>query len=203
MSRSRYPQYTWQQSKPGHWEREIDEAERFYTSLAKSYEGSGRIFFAITGFVSVSVDITNGSSGQDVEDALRKAWLRLRYDSPTIASRVDYDSKRSKYIKTYKAFNPDHLDFHTEQWLSETFIPITPNMHGLDWCNSDPLAPKVPTLFVITPPYTNGSKRAAVHLDLVLRSPHDISECNRLPRNNELYADIVRRKLMELAHSNC
>lgn len=180
MPQSRYPQYTWQQPKPGHWEREIDEAERFYTCLAKSCEGSGRMFFAITGFVSVSVDITNSSSEQDVEDALRKAWLRLRYDCPTIASRVDYDSEKSKYMKTYKAFDPDHLDFHTESWLSETFVPIKTNMHGLDWCNSDPMAPKLPSLFVIKPPYANESKRATVHLDLVLRSSHDISECNRV-----------------------
>lgn len=134
------------------------------------------MFFAITGFVSISVDLTNGSTGQDVEDALRKAWLRLRYDYPTIAARVDYDKERGKYIKTYKSFDPNHLDFHTESWLSDTFMPITPNMQGLDWCNSDPLAPRVPTLFVITPPYNNGSKKATVYLDLVLRSPHDISK---------------------------
>lgn len=54
-------------------------------------------------------------------------------------------------------------------------------MYGLDWCNSDPLAPEVPTLFVITPPYGNGSEKATVRLDLVLRSPHDISEFNQSP----------------------
>jgi hypothetical protein len=179
MSQSRYPQYTWQQSRRNHWEREIDEAECFYTSLAKSYEGSGRMFFAITGFISISVDITDGSTRRDVEDALRKAWLKLRYDCPTIAARVDYDKERAKYFKTYKSFDPDHFDFHTESWLSDTFIPITPNMNGMDWCNSDPLAPRVPTLFVITPPYNSGDKKATVHLELVLRSPHDISKCGQ------------------------
>lgn len=193
MLQSRYPQYTWQQSKPGHWEREIDEAERFYTYLAKSYEGSGRVFFAITRFVSISVDNTNGSSGQDVEDALRKAWLRLRHDCPTIASEVEYDSERNKYIKTYKAFDPNHLDFHTESWLSKTFVPIIPNMTGLDWCNSDPPPPKSPTLFVITPPYTNGSKRATAHLDLVLRSPHDTSECSQVHEDINVYTDEHRK----------
>lgn len=139
------------------------------------------MFFAITGFVSISVDVRNGSTGQDVEDALRKAWLRLRYDCPTIATRVDFDKERGKYFKTYTSFDPDHLDFHTESWLSDTFIPVTPNMHGLAWCNSDPLAPRVPTLFVITPPYDNSSKKAAVHLDVILRSPHDISKFARNP----------------------
>jgi hypothetical protein len=61
------------------------------------------------------------------------------YDLPTIAARVDYDKERGKYFETYKSFDPDHVDSHTESWLSDTFIPITSNMHGLDWCNSDPL----------------------------------------------------------------
>ncbi|KAJ4994437.1 hypothetical protein SVAN01_00266 [Stagonosporopsis vannaccii] len=174
MTQSRYPEYTWQQTEPGHWERDIDEAERFYTCLAKSYEGSGRMFFAITGFLSVSVEITEGSAGHDVEEAL--------------PARIDYDSKREKYVKAYKSFDPDHLEFHTESWLNETFVPITPNMSGLDWCNSDPLAPKIPTLFVITPPYTNGSKRPVVHRDIVLRSPHDISKYCRI-YSDDIFAD--------------
>jgi hypothetical protein len=175
MSHLHYPQLAWRQTKPGYWEREIDEAERFYTCLAKSYEGSGRMYFAITGFVSISVHIAHNASGHDVEEALRQAWLRLRYNYPTIASRVNYDSERGKYIKSYTTFDPKYVDFQTESWLSQTFLLIVPNMTGLDWCNSDPLAPKFPTLFVITPPYTNGGQQGFVHRDLVLRAPHDIS----------------------------
>lgn len=177
MTQPRYPEYTWQQTEPRYWERDIDEAERFYTCLAKSYEGSGRMFFAITGFVSISVEITECAAGHDIEGALRKAWLKLRYDCPTIASRVHYDTKRERYVKSYKAFDPDHLEFHTESWLNETFVPITPNMSGLRWCNSDPLAPKIPSLFIITPPYINDNKKPLVYRDIVLRSPHDISKC--------------------------
>jgi hypothetical protein len=176
MLQSRYPQFTWRQTKPGHWEREIDEGERFYTCLARSYQGSGYMYFAITGFVSISVELRDGASEYDIEEALRRAWLRLRYDCPTIASRVDYSTKQERYIKSYKSFDPEHVDFQTESWLSQTFVPIVPNMTGLDWCNSDPLAPGIPTLFVITPPYINGGKQDVVHRDLVLRSPHDISE---------------------------
>ncbi|KAJ8113710.1 hypothetical protein OPT61_g4219 [Boeremia exigua] len=176
MSQTRYPQFVWQQTKPGHWEREIDEAERFYTCLAKSFEVSGRMFFAITGFVSISVEITDSSTDKEVEEALRKAWLRLRYDCPTIGSHVDYNSEKGKYIKSYTAFDPEHLELHTKSWLSKTFVPLNPNMSGLDWCNSDPPAPKIPTLFIMTPPSTSGSERHVVYRDIVLRSPHDISK---------------------------
>jgi hypothetical protein len=175
MPPSRYPQYTWQQTEPGHWEREIDEAERFYTCLAKSYEGSKRMYFAITGFVSISVDTVNGSNGHEVEEALRKAWLKLRYDYPTLASRVSYSIERQRYIKSYTVFDPSNADSQTESWLGQTFVPITPGVSGLDWCNSDPLAPEIPTLFIITPPYASANEQAIVHRDLVFRSPHDTS----------------------------
>ncbi len=78
--------YSWTQVRPGRWEREIDETEQFYTSLAKTYEGSGRCCFAITAYVSFSAQ----GAEHDVEVALRKAWLRLRYECPTIASWVEY-----------------------------------------------------------------------------------------------------------------
>ncbi len=186
MSQSRYPQFVWRETRPGHWEREIDEAERFYTCLARSFEGSDRMFFAITGFISVSHEIKNGLSEYSIEEALRKAWLKLRYDYPTIASHVDYNKEKGKYIKSYTAFDPDHLNGHTQSWLSETFIPHEPKMSGLDWCNSDPPAPRVPTLFVIKPPHSSGSNKTTVQRDIVLRSPHDIS----------MYSHIIKRLMM-------
>lgn len=145
------------------------------------------MYFAITGFVSVSVETANDSSEHDVEEALRKAWLKLRYDCPTIASRIEYNNDRKAYTKVYRAFDIEHVDFLTEAWLNETFVPITPNMSGLDWCNSDPLAPEMPTLFVVTPPYTHG-KLPVVRRDIILRSPHDISKFCQI-RNKYGYAD--------------
>ena len=67
----------WEEITPERWERDIDEAEHFYASLAKSYEGSGRMLFAITGCVSVSCKVTEDqnehSVGSRLNDALRKA----------------------------------------------------------------------------------------------------------------------------------
>jgi hypothetical protein len=78
----RYPDLAWQQTSLGNWEREIDEAERSYTCLAEAYEGSGRMFFAITGFVSLAVDSKDTSSqqtGQRVE-RLAEASIRSPHD---------------------------------------------------------------------------------------------------------------------------
>ena len=178
MASSRYPHLTWQQTNLGHWEREIDEAERFYMCLAKSYEGSGRMYFAITGFAHISVEIEDDSAahiGQNLEDALRYAWLRLRYDHPTIASHTFYDEYQQKWKKRYTPFHPNDIESHTEEWLEQTFLPISPGWTGLEWCNADPIAPELPTLFVITSPNASEDD-GMLRRDVVIRSPHDIMD---------------------------
>ena len=78
MQMDSYSEYTWTETKPGRWERDVDEVENFYTTLAKLYEGSGRMFFAITGHVSLSILKSEGREIEDecrcVDEALRKAW---------------------------------------------------------------------------------------------------------------------------------
>ncbi|KAL2861174.1 uncharacterized protein BJX67DRAFT_375504 [Aspergillus lucknowensis] len=160
--------YSWTEVRPGRWERDIDETEQFYTSLAKTYEGSGRCCFAITGYISFAVP----GREQEVENALRKAWLRLRFDHPTIASRVEYIQQRQRCRKVYEmAPNQESQS----DWLDATFRVIPTKMTGLQWCNSDPPVPKLPTLFIIKrPSRSNGT----VVADLVLRARHDIIDSN-------------------------
>jgi hypothetical protein len=181
MAASRYPQLAWEQTSLGHFEREIDEAECFYTCLATSYEGSGRMFFAITGFVSFSVHVDDDISSQDigrkVDEALRHAWLRLRYDHPTIASQTFYDDHKKKWKKRYTPFHPNDVFSQTEAWLQETFVAISPGMSGPEWCNADPPAPKLPTLFIITSPSSTGKHtEGVIRRDVIIRSPHDIMD---------------------------
>lgn len=172
MALSADDQFEWRATKPGRWERDIDEVEEFYTSLAKAYEGTGRVFFAMTGFLSLSIPIESGSdylrTERRVEEALKHAWTRLRFDHPTIASRVEYDQGQEKYKKIYETFT-DHTS--QQQWLESTFRVVPEKMSGLDWCNSDPPVPALPTLFLIKNAPSDGQSFSA---DLVLRSHHDI-----------------------------
>ncbi|KAF7167567.1 hypothetical protein CNMCM5623_000873 [Aspergillus felis] len=162
----------WQQVRPNQWERRIDEVEQFYTSLEKSYQGSGRSFFAITGFVSFSVKADDSLSQEDtkrrVEDALRKAWVHLRFDHPTIASRVEWDPERKRCRKTYES--PAGQD-SLQSWLEATFVTVSDVISGLEWCNSDPPVPKLPTLFLI---WSSPRVKGLLQGDLVLRAHHDI-----------------------------
>jgi hypothetical protein len=165
-------QFVWKATQPGRWERDVDEIEEFYTSLAKYFAGTGRVFFAMTGFISLSVPVESGSSLQEteakVEKALAKAWLCLRYDHPTIASRVQYNGAESKYQKVYETFSDSNPQ---DKWVEETFRVGEERVSGLDWCNSDPPVPDLPTLFLVKPPSTD---ERVFHADLVLRSHHDI-----------------------------
>ncbi|KAL4747153.1 hypothetical protein BDW72DRAFT_209847 [Aspergillus terricola var. indicus] len=164
--------FEWKLIHAGRWERDIDEAEEFYTSLAKAYEGTGRVFFAITGFISFSVPVQPGTPLQEVEkraeEALKGAWIRLRYHHPTIASRVQYHPAEQRYKKIYETFNDDASQ---RQWADETFQVLSEKMSGLHWCNADPPVPALPTLFLIKAPATDDQIFRA---DLVLRAHHDI-----------------------------
>lgn len=159
---------SWKETKPGHWEREIDEAEQCYTSLAKAYEGSGRTFFAMTGHISFSVAVQNGATQQKTEDVLRKAWIRLRYDNPTIASKVEYDLEQKICKKIYRTPSEKN-SLHA--WLEDTFRIISTGLSGIDWCNSDPPVPDLPTLFLIKSPASDSGR---VKASIVLRCHHDI-----------------------------
>jgi len=165
--------------QPGRWERDIDEIENFYLALDQQYAATGRHFFAIMSHVSVTIDIVPGQNLDDCErnfeNALRDAWTRLRFDHPTMASWVEYDGKQPR--KIYESVNIQcGGSKRVEEWLNGTFCPVVTQQTGLEWCNSDPPVPRLPTLFVIKTSQrtNNGEESEAFHRDLVLRAPHNI-----------------------------
>lgn len=170
----------WLETEPGVWTRSVDEVEHFYSALAKQWEASGRMFFAITGHISITVDApvswcTDIETAVDI--ALQHAWLALRFDHPTIASRVVWDPRTGTFTKVYQTL----IDAIEERaWLDQTLVKISTGQTGIEWANSDPPAPSYPTLFVITPPpatvLSEGSERKTIRRDLVIRSPHDIMD---------------------------
>ncbi|EGO57269.1 hypothetical protein NEUTE1DRAFT_80773 [Neurospora tetrasperma FGSC 2508] len=170
--------YNWRQIRPGLWQRDADEAEVFYSTLAKLYAGSGRMHFAITGHIALTISVPEDEDPEVVsrrlDESLRIAWLRQRYETPTIASSVHYDALDGKWKKSYRTI-PD--DASTKAWLERTFQVVSTGQTGEDWANSDPPAPTTPTLFVICPCAVITSQDPSticIRRDLVLRSPHDI-----------------------------
>lgn len=163
------PSLTWHQAKPGVWQRGTDEIEQFYSSIVVLYEGTGRMFFGMTGFLSLSVEVGSDAEASEkkVDQSLQKAWQTLRYDHPTLGSQVTQNEAKAEWTKTYVQFRDDNDRL---EWLQKTFVPVSNGQTGLEWANSDPPAPRIPTLFVVKPP----SQPGVVRRDLVFRSPHDI-----------------------------
>ncbi|CCF37048.1 hypothetical protein CH063_08472 [Colletotrichum higginsianum] len=170
-----YPELTWRETTSGVWQRTADEVEQFYSALATLYEGSGLMFFAITGHVSLRFDTGNAGDTSETEElvdkALKAAWLALRYDHPTIASQVTQDLTTGKWTKTYRRVSDPT---YQQNWLEETLVYVSSassRQTGQVWANNQPPAPKLPTLFVLSP---SSSKEGFIRRDLVFRSPHDV-----------------------------
>ncbi|KAJ2980306.1 hypothetical protein NQ176_g2712 [Zarea fungicola] len=168
-----YEDFKWREVQPGTWRRGVDEAESFYHHLMRCYEGSGRKYFAITGHITLTIEETGEGGLNDVasrmDAALRSAWLQLRLDCPTVASQIIYDTAAKSLNKQYKVLGTSESH---EAWLQQTFQRVSNGQTGVEWCNSDPPAPDLATLFVIVPPSENGT--SGVRRDVVLRAPHDI-----------------------------
>ncbi|SPJ76323.1 uncharacterized protein FTOL_06054 [Fusarium torulosum] len=168
--------YDWRQARPGIWQRHIDELEQFYSTMVTLYEGSGRMFFGITGHVSLSIEKAGSlpleKAELEVDRALRKAWLALRYAHPTLASQVTHDVETNQWVKTYTECQGEA---QKNKWLEKTLIHISNGQTGNQWANSDPPAPKIPIMFIMNLPSKHGKHGShTVHRDLVFRSPHDI-----------------------------
>ncbi|KAI9375111.1 hypothetical protein BJX61DRAFT_495324 [Aspergillus egyptiacus] len=176
-------EYSWTEVRPGRWERDIDEAEQFYTTIAKTYEGSGRCCFAITGYITFSAP----GSEEEVEAALRRAWVQLRYEHPTIASTVEYSEPLLRCRKVYEmALTPEAQS----RWLQSTFRIVRTKLSGLEWCNSDPPVPALPTMFMIRRP---GRGTGMVSADLVLRCRPDVVDgAGTLMLFNNLFTHAAR-----------
>lgn len=171
--------YAWAEVESGRWERDIDEVENFYLALDRQFAASSRHFFAIMGHVSITLDVQIDQHlehcERQLENALRTAWKRLRFDHPTLASWVEYSGMQPRKIyETGKT--PSQRQEHLETWLDSTFRTIATEKTGLEWCNSDPPVPKLPTIFVLktSEALVDGIARRIVRRDLVLRAPHDI-----------------------------
>ncbi|KAJ3525403.1 hypothetical protein NM208_g11654 [Fusarium decemcellulare] len=170
------PDLTWHQVTPGVWQRDIDELEQFYATMVVLYEGSGRMFFGMTGHVSLTIknikNLSQEEAEREVDNALRKAWLALRHAHPTMAAKVTQNLETGEWTKTYHQIQEEA---DKAAWLEQTLVSITSGQTGNEWANSDPPAPNVPTMFVLhLPPSTNDDGSSTIRRDLVFRSPHDI-----------------------------
>ena len=124
---------------------------RGITSLAKGWEATGLVFFAMTGCIEISVTLSEHDDITQVEGcvekALRKAWRKLGHDHPTLVSVVYYDASSQACRKVYETFVNDEDGTKELEWMNKSFININNGQPGVDFCNSDPPGEKYATLY--------------------------------------------------------
>jgi hypothetical protein len=104
-----------------------------------------------------------------IDNSFRYAWKRLRYDHPTLAASVEYDSFTKSCRKIYRS--PQN-DAEVNEWLEETLKFVNTGEKGLEFANSDPVVGRFATLYILTPRQT--SVQSSLKKDIVFRSHHDL-----------------------------
>ncbi|KAL5320341.1 hypothetical protein ACEPPN_011142 [Leptodophora sp. 'Broadleaf-Isolate-01'] len=170
-----YNDLLWREVSPGRYERGIDEAEQFYTSMAKTWEATGHTYFAITACSGISIPRSSPPGVSDletrIEKAFRWAWKKLRYDHPTLAAPAEYDHRSKICKKAYKALRDDQ---EVEVWMTETFKVVDNGQTGEAFANTDPSVGRYATLSLITPPEIRVSSEQHLRREVLFRSHHDL-----------------------------
>jgi hypothetical protein len=168
----------WRSIAAGQYERQIDELELFYASLAATWAGTGHTYFAITSHVSFTVPIDAASSSSNsqiskrVEIALRKGWKKTRFEYPTLSAPVVYEPGTKQCKKVYQVPQDDGAE-----WINETFKVIDEGITGAQFINTDPDFGRFATMWLVIPPEHDARhEEGTIRRDVVFRCTHDLMD---------------------------
>ncbi|KAI8716702.1 hypothetical protein NCS52_00964400 [Fusarium sp. LHS14.1] len=158
----------WQMSPEGIWARDVDECERFY--ITSSRKGNG--CFPVSGCASFNVNPVDSVPTIDEEDrveaALKKAWIMLRHQHPTLGSRIEHDENSDQLRRLYQSFNTDD---EQESWVDSTFKVVDTDVGPLEWFNNNTGAAfETATVF-----FVRSKGQDSYRHTIFLRCPHDVS----------------------------
>ncbi|KAH8683641.1 hypothetical protein BGZ61DRAFT_456152 [Ilyonectria robusta] len=174
--------FQWKYTTSGLWERDIDEVELFYSSVAKLTRDAGAGCFPVTACVNIQASVVDGVTNEEandrIESAIRKAWITLRYEHPSLASWTDYDKETDKWTRFYSPLPSPDRDTVGEQQqrLASTLVTIESDMTGIEWLNDDPILFQRSTLFILRPSTTDIESNRHLKRTLLLRCPHEITD---------------------------
>ncbi|WAO92050.1 Hypothetical protein NCS54_00954200 [Fusarium falciforme] len=159
----------WQVSPESTWARDVDECERFYITSSRKENGC----FPVSGCASFNVNPDDSMPTIDeenrVEAALKKAWITLRYQHPTLGSRIEHDEDGDRLRRMYRSFDTDD---EQESWVGSTFKVVDTDLGPLEWFNNNTAAAfETATVFFVRSKGQGSDRRA-----IFLRCPHDVSD---------------------------
>ncbi|KAI0106767.1 hypothetical protein F4814DRAFT_428969 [Daldinia grandis] len=166
---TQYHRLQWTKTPRRTWEREIDECEEFYNSSIRNGEGCYPVT-SCASFIIKPPDSVTIEEDEDrlIENALRKAWVALHYDHPTLRTRVERGEDGTRRKRVYSIFEDKEEE---KRWLDSTFKVIDVEGAPLQWFNSTSAPFKISTLFLV-----KSREKSNHHRHLFLRSPHDITD---------------------------
>ncbi|KAJ4255225.1 hypothetical protein NW757_004738, partial [Fusarium falciforme] len=127
----------WQVSPESTWARDVDECEIFYITSSRKENGC----FPVSGCASFNVNLDDSMPTIDgenrVEAALKKAWITLRYQHPTLGSRIEHDEDGDRLRRVYRSFDTDD---EQESWVGSTFKVVDTDLGPLEWFNNNTAA---------------------------------------------------------------
>lgn len=103
--------FPWKEIGPRKVERELDSSERFLKAVAIPFQPLGRENWALN--ILLNVDFQENDK-QIVAEALKQAWIKVRYHHPFIAAHLHIEANKYEYTA------PD--DAALQEWLSESFF---------------------------------------------------------------------------------
>ena len=143
----------WHETLPGHWERPLKGMEVFFVRIGqlKSHLCDNKPNLAISSSIKLAQPLP--INPEKLEDAIRQAWIHLRFQQPSLAIRAD--SKR--LIMEYDTVIGRET---LSRWAQETFHVI-PNASSAQSYFPSFAAATVPMLY-----YFSSSR------EIVFRAPH-------------------------------
>lgn len=159
--------YKWQQGPDNTWTREADEVESFYAIFSRKRNDPEKAGFPIMASTSFQLDGT--TSSLTIEATLRKAWIALRGECPTLASSVGFDSEASKWRRVYRSLPEGDASAALDTWAADTFRTVKTDLSPGAWFNTSPPTLPSPVLYLVLPE-SDDIARGAVSL----RCPHDL-----------------------------
>ncbi|KAI1412821.1 hypothetical protein F5Y13DRAFT_190028 [Hypoxylon sp. FL1857] len=99
----------WTEKESGIWVDELDGAEKIFYNLSQAFRGFGKEHSSV--YAACKISVKDEGLNSRLENILRDAWKRLRFDFPSLAVVVEGPNK------AYQVADPERM----EQWAEETF----------------------------------------------------------------------------------
>ncbi|GAD96383.1 hypothetical protein NECHADRAFT_70711 [Paecilomyces variotii No. 5] len=174
----------WTKSQRGRiWERDLDECEMFYRAVIRN--GSGCHPVTACASFAITSRSDSGSGGvitheKEVQNALQRAWIMLRYEHPTLRSRVEHYKERKENERLKRVYEPFASSEGETSWVGTTFKVIDvdcDDVDGLNWFNEHASSAfEMPTVFLLRSKKKETEVGRTTAGTVFLRCPHDITD---------------------------